>query len=239
MRRNHRIMGIVILLSVAAMVWIGESASAANPAPFFQEGPVLQLPFNTPPGPSTWYVIQWYGNTQTAYYYRSQWYRGGQGLHFGIDFSTRCGTEIVAVGDGIVIGFDELKYGSGPHNLLILHGDDTVSLYGHLLEPPLVALYDEVKQGQVIGLSGDPDLTCTSRPHLHLEIRDRGSYHAYNPIRFIDADWDSLALFGPVGFERDLDNPRQWMTPLDQPNTAFGEPLLNNFANPWPPIWGD
>ncbi len=241
MRQNRNrwgVLGILAVLSVAAMVWIGQAARAADPTPPFEGAPPFQLPFSSSPGPSTWYVIQWYGNTETAYAYRSQWYRGGQGLHFGIDFSVRCGTEVVAIGDGLVIGFDELQYGSGPHNLLILHDNDYVSLYGHLLEPSLVALHDEVKKGQSVGLSGDPDLSCTSRPHLHLEIRDRGSYHAYNPILFINADWESLALFGPVGFERDLDNPRRWMTLFDQPDTTFGGPLLNDFTNPWPPVWG-
>jgi len=234
---KYQISNALLALSVvAAMILASRAAHAQEPAPTsLSDGPPpFQIPFNSPPSPSTWYVIQWFGNTETAYTYRSQWYRGGQGLHFGIDFSTPCGTKVAAIADGVVIGFDELQYGSGPHNLLVLHDNEFVSLYGHLLEPPLVALYDEVEQGQVVGLTGDPDLTCTSRPHLHLEIRDRGSYHSYNPVLFIDADWETLALFGPVGFERDLDNPRQWVTPFDQPVVTFGDPLLNDYAKPWP-----
>ena len=64
---------------------------------------------------------------------------------------------------------------------------------------------DTVQRGQVVGLTGDPDLTCESRPHLHLEVRDApGHFRAYNPVTLIDADWDALALgaTGSLGFER-------------------------------------
>ena len=67
----------------------------------------------------------------------------------------------------------------------------------------------------------------------------RGDLAAANPINLIDADWDALALVGAFqrGFERDLDDPRQWQYPDDQPDTKFGGPLLNNYKNPWPPDW--
>jgi hypothetical protein len=61
----------------------------------------------------------------------------------------------------------------------------------------------------------------------------------YNPVLLIDADWDNLALIGPFGrtFQRDLDDPRKWQSLDDQPETVIGGPLLNEFANPWPPDW--
>jgi murein DD-endopeptidase MepM/ murein hydrolase activator NlpD len=232
--------GILTLLSIVAVagviailgVWDDHDIVDA------QEPPPFGLPLNTPPGPSTWYIIQFYGNTQNAYYFRSAWYGQGQGLHFGVDFSTRCGTEIVAIGDGEVAKVDDLGHGSGPHNLMIVHTNGYASFYGHLLDRSSLEAGQLVKQGQVIGLTGDPDLTCTSRPHLHLEIRDTSYYHTYNPIPLIDADWDSLALSGGGNaFQRDLDNPRRWVTLGDQPDVTFGEPMLNDYANPWPPDW--
>jgi len=39
------------------------------------------------------------------------------------------------------------------------------------LERAHLAPGEPVKRGQIIALTGDPDETCTSRPHLHLEIR--------------------------------------------------------------------
>jgi len=96
-----------------------------------------------------------------------------------------------------------------------------------------------VKQGEFVAVSGDSFGTCHSAPHLHLEIRSLNYATAYNPINLIEADWDALALIGAFsrGFARDLDNPRQWQHFDDQPDTIFGGPLLNNYANPWPPDW--
>ncbi len=200
--------------------------------------PPFALPFDLPIGPSTWTIVQWYGNTQVAYHWRDKWYEAGQGLHFGLDFAAPCGTPVVAIGDGVVTFVDASRYGSGPHNLLIDHRNGFASLYGHLAEKPALEVGQSVTRGQRIGLSGDPDLTCLSRPHLHLEIRDDTYHYAYNPVLFIEADWDMLALLGPAGsFERDLDHPRRWMTPTDQPTVDFWEPMLNDYLNPWPPDW--
>ncbi|MBN1429306.1 MAG: M23 family metallopeptidase [Anaerolineae bacterium] len=236
MRRIIFTLSIVSIVAGAALFsdgWGGHRALGAQepPLPF-------RLPLDTPSGPSTWYIIQFYGNTQNAYYFRSAWYGQGQGLHFGVDFSTPCGMEIVAMADGVVAKVDALSHGSGPHNLMIDHPDGYASFYGHLLERSSLEPGRQVKQGQVIGLTGDPDLTCTSRPHLHIEIRDSSYYHTYNPIPLIDADWDSLALLGPGNpFQRDLDNPRRWVTLEDQPEVLFGGPMLNEYVHPWPPDW--
>ena len=210
-------------------------AAAAQPEPP-SEHPHFRLPFETPPGVSTWYVSQFYGNTPLAYNRRADWYGAGQGLHFGIDFAARCGTPVVAIGDGEVWEVDNLSHGAFPHNLTILHPNGYASFYGHLLEQPALRFGEKVTAGQPIALTGDPDLTCKSRPHLHLEVRDKTMGYAYNPVLLIDTDWDTLALFGPFQkFSRDLDNPRQWVTSYDQPMVDFGGPLLNNYDHPWPP----
>jgi hypothetical protein len=135
---------------------------------------------------------------------------------------------------------DALEHGSAPHNLMINHANGYASFYGHLLERPNLEPGQVVSAGQVVAKSGDPDETCTSRPHLHLEIRNANGYNrAYNPILLINADWDTLALasaFG-VGFARDLDEPRRWQTLQDQPEVQFWGPMLNDYDNPWPLQW--
>ena len=208
--------------------------AAAQPA----EKP-FGLPFDTEPGPSTWLLGQLYGNTVGAYRTRVVWYGAGQGLHFGLDFPARCGTPVVAIGDGVVIGVDDLSHGAGPHNLIIRHDDQYLSLYGHLLETPKLTYRQTVTRGQVIGLTGDPDVTCTSRPHLHLEIRSADFATAYNPINLIDTDWNALMLAGSFGrgFARDLSDPRRWQYADDQPDVRFGGALLNDYADPWPFDW--
>lgn len=148
-----------------------------------------------------------------------------------------CGTPLVAIGDGEVIAVSDLSFGSAPHNLLIRHDAGYVSLYGHLLERPQLAPGMRVTRGQQVGLSGDPDLTCVSRPHLHLEVRSLDFRTAYNPIALIDADWHALALIGQFRypmFQQDLDNPRRWLTLEDQPDVAFGGEALNRYAATFP-----
>jgi len=159
-------------------------------------------------------------------------------MHFGIDFAARCGTEVVSIGDGIVSKIDAQEHGAGPHNLMIVHPEaGYASFYGHLREAPGVFLGQRVVRGQIVGQTGDPDGSCTSRPHLHLEIRDLSYITATNPVPLIEADWDAIALLGSGGFQRDLDHPRRWVTPFDQPEIHFGAGMLNDYARPWPPDW--
>lgn len=197
------------------------------------------LPLQGSPGPSTWLLGQLYGNTTGAYRQRNTGYRAGQGVHFGLDFSARCGTPVVAIGDGVVTEVDG-PHGSPPHNLVIDHGNGLSSLYGHLLERSPLRLGSRVKRGQVVGKVGDSQFSCTAAPHLHLEIRDSSHQRFFNPIPYIAADWDSLSLVGGFsrGFQRDLDNPRRWQYPDSQPQARRGGPLLNNYNRTWPPVPG-
>jgi murein DD-endopeptidase MepM/ murein hydrolase activator NlpD len=212
--------------------------TSLRPAVAQEEAPFI-LPFADPPSPSTWLLGQVYGNSTGAFARRREWYQAGQGIHFGIDFSAKCGTPVVAIGDGTVLKVDAPEHGSAPHNLLIAHTNGYTSLYGHLFERPQLRVGDVVKQGQVIAQTGDPDETCTSRPHLHLEIRDRTLGRAYNAHRLINADWDMLSLIGSFGrgFQRDLDDPRKWQSVYDQPDIRFGGPLINEFSDTWPQDW--
>lgn len=222
---------LALALAAAALHVVRAPAAQAEPPPF-------GLPFAEPPGPDTWLLLQPYGNTTLAYVYRQTSYGAGQGMHFGVDFLARCGTTVVAIGDGVVAEVDNRFRGAGPHNLLIDHPNGYTSLYGHLLARPRLEPGQLVQRGDPVGVSGDPDRTCFSRPHLHLEIRDRRyRSRAYNPALLIDADWDRLALVGAAGFsfQRDLDDPRRWQDLLDQPPVYFGGLLLNEYANPWPP----
>ncbi|MFM8320202.1 MAG: M23 family metallopeptidase [Chloroflexota bacterium] len=238
---------VVSILCLVTGLLAGSTDSPAAAAPALPaaalQAPaqaVFRLPFLDPPGPSTWLLGQTYGNTTGAYRNRREFYEAGQGLHFGVDFSAPCGTPLAAIGDGVVSKVDALEHGSAPHNLMIDHPNGYASFYGHLLSTPELVPGQAVAAGQVVARSGDPDGTCTSRPHLHLEIRNAGAYNrAYNPLLLIAADWDALALAGPfgAGFSRDLEDPRRWQTLYDQPEVQFWGPLLNDYAHPWPLQW--
>ena len=238
MRKYRYVSLLSVLIILVHALSLGRPARSA---PLTQpEAPPFQLPFQDPPGPDTWLMGQAYGNTVGAFRQRKTTYQAGQGIHFGVDLSARCGYPVVAIGDGVVSKVDALEHGSAPHNLMIDHANGYASFYGHLFERPDLVAGQEVQQGQVVAKVGDPDGSCTSRPHLHLEIRNAGVYnHAYNPVTLIHADWDTLALVGPfgTGFARDLSEPRRWQTLYDQPETAFWGPRLNDYPNPWPLEW--
>lgn len=199
----------------------------------------FSLPFADPPGLDTWFLGQTYGNTTSAYFQRNTTYGASGGIHFGLDLAARCGTEIVAIADGVVFAVDG-PFGSPPHNLMIDHPElGYASMYGHLLKPPNLKPGQQVKRGEVIALSGDSFETCDRRPHLHLEIRDLQHSRKYNPLTLIDANWDSLALFGPFNnrFQRDMTDPRKWQNLYAQPEVFTGGPIVNNFTETWPLDW--
>jgi murein DD-endopeptidase MepM/ murein hydrolase activator NlpD len=200
--------------------------------------PPFSLPFSGSPGPSTWYVAQWYGPTVWSYRNFQDIYRQGQGIHFGIDFAAPCGTPVHAIGDGVIFAVDG-PYGASPHNVVVNHEDGYLSLYGHLLRRSNLQLGQHVSRGDVIGVSGDPVTSnCDQASHLHLEIRRAGMSTAVNPVPLIDADWRQLTIgAGTEGtrFELFYDEPGRWMTNIEQPDTQFGGPSLNQQGAAWPP----
>ncbi len=199
----------------------------------------FQLPFVQPASPDTWLMAQPYGNTTGAYRRRFTTYGASGGIHFGLDLAAPCGTEVVAIADGVVFAVDG-PFGSPPHNLMIDHPElGYASMYGHLVEEPDLIPGQQVKQGEVIALTGDSRETCHSSPHLHLEVRDLNHIHKFNPVALIDANWDNLALVGSDGrdFVRDLDEPRKWQSLYDQPEARTAGPIVNDFDNPWPLDW--
>ena len=102
-----------------------------------------------------------------------------------LDFKMKRGTKIVAARDGVVIRLKEdgdkggwsPKYRSYGNNIVIQHDDNSRSGYWHLQKNGvLVNVGDTVKQGQVIGLSGNTGYTAF--PHLHFIVwkSERGNW---------------------------------------------------------------
>jgi len=203
-----------------------------------QAAPQYGLPFAGDPGPSTWYVAQWYGNTEWAYRNWPDLYSAGQGFHFGIDFAAPCGTPVHAVGDGVVFAVDG-PYGAAPHNLVIDLGDGYLVLFGHLRERAPVSVGQRVTRGEVVAYSGDPaGPSCDRASHLHLEIRRTGMAVAVDPVPLIAANWRAAEIGAHTDgtrFELDYVNPSRWQVPEDQPDVRFGAGILNTFSPAWPP----
>lgn len=92
---------------------------------------------------------------------------------YGYDFEMPIGTEVRAAREGVVIHSQRgaVDGDRARTNLVtIRHEDGTVALYSHLtLRGALVDAGDSVKQGDLIGLSGDTGNTG-GLPHLHFSV---------------------------------------------------------------------
>lgn len=88
------------------------------------------------------------------------------GLHHGIDFGIKEGTEVYASAGGkVLLAEDRLSTG---YSIVIEHLPGLYSLYYHLSEMN-VKEGDFVKEGEKIALSGSTGLA--TGPHLHWEVR--------------------------------------------------------------------
>jgi len=95
---------------------------------------------------------------------------GGFEMHPGIDIGAPMGATITAAAGGRIIFAG--SYGGYGNAIIIDHGGETSSLYGHCSQI-FVAAGQEVQRGQAIGAVG-----MTGRatgPHLHFEIRVNGT----------------------------------------------------------------
>jgi murein DD-endopeptidase MepM/ murein hydrolase activator NlpD len=100
-------------------------------------------------------------------------------FHKGIDISAPNGTPVYAAESGTVTdaGFKKNGYG----NLIVIkHGDDLATYYGHLSKI-VAGMGKKVNKGELIGNVGSTGKS--TGPHLHFEVR-KGS-QALNPEDFI------------------------------------------------------
>ncbi|MGI9292052.1 MAG: peptidoglycan DD-metalloendopeptidase family protein [Gammaproteobacteria bacterium] len=103
---------------------------------------------------------------------------GKAGWHKGVDFAGKHGNDVIAVGDGVVSWSDD-RFGYG--NLVeIKHGNGFVTRYAHNQEN-LVAVGDQVNQGQTIALMGSTGRS--TGPHVHFEVWHNG--RPVDPARYI------------------------------------------------------
>jgi murein DD-endopeptidase MepM/ murein hydrolase activator NlpD len=90
-------------------------------------------------------------------------------FHSGLDIGAAIGTPVHAPAPGIVVFAGRLpEYGMA---LILEHGNDTKSLYGHLSKLHVV-LDQKVERGQLIASTGNTGRS--SGPHLHYEIQVNG-----------------------------------------------------------------
>jgi murein DD-endopeptidase MepM/ murein hydrolase activator NlpD len=102
----------------------------------------------------------------------------GREFHNGVDFVLDIGTPVLATGPGVV----EAAGHEGPNGnrVAINHGFGYRSVYAHLSKVQ-VKPGDEVKRGQVVGLSGNTGRS--SGPHLHYTLYYQGK--TIDPDRYL------------------------------------------------------
>ena len=109
---------------------------------------------------------------------RNDPFTGKREFHKGLDFAGKKGSDVVAVGDG-VISWSGKRSGYG--NLVeINHGNGYATRYGHN-QRNLVEVGDAVKKGELIALMGSSGRS--TGPHVHFEVLHNGK--AVNPSRYI------------------------------------------------------
>ena len=110
---------------------------------------------------------------------QSPW-TGESEFHRGLDISAQRGTPVRAPASGLVaFAGNSGEYGN---TVILDHGRDLRSLYGHLQEIK-VKNGERIERGDVIALTGNTGRT--SGPHLHYEIQVHGQ--AVDPRQFL---WD-------------------------------------------------
>ena len=104
--------------------------------------------------------------------------------HQGVDYAAPVGTPIRAAGDGKVV-FRGVQGGYG--NVIILqHGSNISTLYGHMSKFANVRVGGRVAQGEVIGYVGQSGLA--TGPHLHYEYRVNGVHRNPRTVSLPPAD---------------------------------------------------
>jgi murein DD-endopeptidase MepM/ murein hydrolase activator NlpD len=105
-------------------------------------------------------------------------FSGKQEQHMGIDIAGKEGSNILAVGDGIVSWSGKR---SGYGNLVeINHGNGYVTRYGHNKQH-LVKAGDTVSKGQAIALMGSTGRS--TGPHVHVEVLHNDKH--VNPAKYL------------------------------------------------------
>jgi len=101
-------------------------------------------------------------------------------FHYGTDLRLNVGDSVVAAFSGKVRIIDYEAKGYG-HYVVIRHDNGLETVYGHLSQV-LVAINQQVKSGQLIGLGGNTGRS--TGPHLHFETRYLGN--PINPASIIN-----------------------------------------------------
>jgi murein DD-endopeptidase MepM/ murein hydrolase activator NlpD len=133
--------------------------------------------------PSIWPVE---GRVGSSFGQREDPINGEGAFHPGIDIEAPYGTPVRAAGDGEVA---DANMGAGYGRQVVLdHGHDLITLYGHLSAVAVVP-GQHVVRGQVIGYVGQSGRA--TGPHLHYEVRIHKV--PVNPHKYLRTTYEQAA----------------------------------------------
>jgi murein DD-endopeptidase MepM/ murein hydrolase activator NlpD len=104
--------------------------------------------------------------------------------HRGVDYAAPTGSPIRATGDGKV-SFRGVQGGYG-NTIVLQHGGNITTLYGHLSRFGTARVGARVNQGDIIGYVGQSGLA--TGPHLHYEYRVNGAHRNPRTVALPPAD---------------------------------------------------
>jgi murein DD-endopeptidase MepM/ murein hydrolase activator NlpD len=134
--------------------------------------------------PSMWPIE---GRVTSSFGEREDPFNGEGAFHSGIDISAPWGTPVRATADGDVL--DE-SMGSGyGRQVVIDHGHDVLSVYGHL-SSSVVVPGQHVLRGQIIAYVGQSGRA--TGPHLHYEVRVHNV--PVNPHKYLRMTYEQVEM---------------------------------------------
>jgi murein DD-endopeptidase MepM/ murein hydrolase activator NlpD len=104
--------------------------------------------------------------------------------HRGVDYAAPTGTPIRAAGDGKEL-FSGVQGGYG-NSIVLQHGGNITTLYGHLSRFSTARAGARVSQGDIVGYVGSSGLA--TGPHLHYEYRVNGVHRNPRTVTLPPAD---------------------------------------------------
>ena len=104
--------------------------------------------------------------------------------HRGVDYAAPSGTPVRAAGEGKIL-FRGVQGGYG-NTIILQHGGNITTLYGHLSRFGSARAGARVSQGDVIGYVGSSGLA--TGPHLHYEYRVNGAHRNPRTVTLPPAD---------------------------------------------------
>lgn len=133
--------------------------------------------------PSLWPLE---GRVSSSFGERQDPINGEGAFHTGIDICAPYGTPVRAAADGDVV--EAAMNGGYGREILLDHGHDVQTLYGHLSAIAVVA-GEHVIRGQIIGYVGESGRA--TGPHLHYEVRVHDV--PVNPHKYLRVTYEQIA----------------------------------------------